>query len=57
MTQAEKNRMERPLDEWAIHTAQKEIQSRNYRRRADRQEKRKKLEERNEALRDMLNRK
>ena len=57
MTQAEKNRMERPLDEWAINAAQREMQTRYQRRKADRQEKRKKLEERNEALRDMLNRK
>ena len=57
MTQAEKNRMERPLDEWAIHTAQKEMQTRYQRRKANRLEKKKKLEERNEALRNMLNRK
>ena len=57
MTQAERNRIEKPWDEWAINTAQEERQTRYQKRKTERLEKKKSLEERNEALRNMLNRK
>ena len=57
MTQAEKNRIERPLDEWAINAALSERQIRYQKRKAERQERKKRLEERNEALQNMLRRK
>lgn len=57
MTQAEKNRIEKPLDEWAINAAYAEMQTRYQKRKANRLEKKKRLEERNEALQNMLRRK
>ena len=57
MTQAEKNRTERSRDEWAIYEAQEEIRTHRQRRKANRLERKNKLDERNEALRNMLNRK
>ena len=57
MTQNEESRTERLWDGRAVNAAQKEMAALRHRRKADRAENRKKLEERNEALRNMINRK
>ena len=56
MTQSEKNRTEQIRDEWTVNAAQEEMRERYQRRKADRRERKRQLEERNEALRNMLRR-
>ena len=57
MTKTELIHMEQEGGEWAAAANRNQMTERYQRRKAKRLEKKKRLEERNEALRNMLNRK